>query len=140
MTGQYVDLKARIAALGVARRQYLAIMTRATTISDVLAVQARVNSLQSQIEQLQGQLNLLSHETTYANLTVNVTERGHHAATRHSSNGVSSARSTRRSTASSRASSGSSYSSGPGALRAAVPGRAVALGRVAWRAARRRSL
>ncbi len=139
VTGQYVDLKARIAALGVARRQYLAIMTRATTISDVLAVQARVNSLQSQIEQLQGQLNLLSHETTYANLTVNVTERGHHAATRHSSNGVTRAFHE----AVHGFVSGVEWlvrSSGPALFALLCLGVLWLLGRVAWRAARRRSL
>ncbi len=139
VTGQYVNLQARISALDVARRQYLAIMTRATTISDVLAVQARVNSLQSQIEQLQGQLNLLSHETTYANLTVNVSERGNHAAARHSPNGVS------------RAFHGAVHgfvagvewvirSSGPALFALLCLGVLWLLGRGVWRTARRRSL
>ena len=139
VTGQYVDLQARISALDVARNQYLAIMQRATTISDVLAVQARVNSLQSQIEQLQGQLNLLGHETTYANLTVNVSERGHHAATRHSSNGVS------------RAFHDAVHgfvagvewlirSSGPALFALLCLGVLWLLGRGVWRTARRRSL
>jgi hypothetical protein len=85
VTGQYVNLQARIGALEASRQQYLAIMKRATSISGILAVQAQLNSLQSQIEQYQGQLNVLSHETTYATLTVSISEAGHHHVSRHES-------------------------------------------------------
>jgi hypothetical protein len=78
VTGQYVDLQARISALEASRNQYLAIMTKATSISDVLAVQAQLDSLQTQIEQLQGQLQVLSSETTFGTLVVSVSERGNH--------------------------------------------------------------
>ncbi|HEV3268236.1 MAG TPA: DUF4349 domain-containing protein [Acidimicrobiales bacterium] len=78
VTAQYVDLQAHITALDASRRQYLVIMTKATTINGILAVQSQLDGLQSQIEQLQGQLNVLSHETTYGTLTVNVAESGHH--------------------------------------------------------------
>jgi len=76
VTGQYVDLQARIAALEASRDQYLTIMTKATSISDVLAVQAQLDNLQTQIEQLQGQLQVLTSETTYGTLVVSVSERG----------------------------------------------------------------
>jgi Domain of unknown function (DUF4349) len=91
VTGQYVDLSARITSLEASRRQYLAIMAKASSINDILAVQSQLNSLQSRIEQLQGQLQLLGHETTYGSLTVNVTESGHHVHVTKSSNGVSRA-------------------------------------------------
>jgi hypothetical protein len=80
VTSQYVDLQARIDALKVGLNQYLKIMTRATSISGILAVQNQINQIQSQIEQDQGQLNVLNHETTYARLTVNVTTPVHHTA------------------------------------------------------------
>jgi hypothetical protein len=91
VTAQYVDLKARITALESSRQQYLLIMTRATSISDILAVQNQLNNLQSQIEQLQGQLNVLNHETTYASLTVMLTEAGHHSNTSHHRSGLAKA-------------------------------------------------
>jgi len=78
VTGQYVDLQARIAALEASRDQYLAIMSRATSISDVLAVQAQLDQLQTQIEQLQGRLQVLDSQTTYGTLVVSVAERGGH--------------------------------------------------------------
>jgi len=82
VTSEFVDLHARIAALEVSRQQYLAIMGRATSISDVLAIQAQVNAIQSQIEQLQGQQNLLANEAAYGTLTAVVNNgvaggRGH---------------------------------------------------------------
>jgi hypothetical protein len=39
VTGQYVDLQARIAALEASRQQYLTILAKATTVGDVLSVQ-----------------------------------------------------------------------------------------------------
>jgi hypothetical protein len=82
VTGQYVDLQARITALETSRQQYLTIMASASTIGDVLAVQAQLDSLQSQIEQLQGQLTVLGSETTYSTLAYTVNEavpaHGHH--------------------------------------------------------------
>ncbi len=80
VTSAYVNLQARIHALKVSLNQYLAIMTRATSISGILAVQNRIDQIQSQIEQDQGQLNVLNHETTYASLTVNVATPAHHSA------------------------------------------------------------
>jgi hypothetical protein len=77
VTGQYVDLQARIHASEVSRTQYLTIMTRTTSIGGILAVQDQLNTIQSQIEQLQAQLNLLNSETTYSTLTVALSETGH---------------------------------------------------------------
>ncbi len=92
VTGQYVDLTARIAALQVSRSQYLKIMTRTNSITGILAVQSQLNSIQSQIEQLQGQLNLLNSETTYATLNVSLTQTGAvHVAPRNPRTGFSKA-------------------------------------------------
>ena len=43
VTGQYVDLQARISALQVSRAQYLKIMTRTGTINGILQVQNQLN-------------------------------------------------------------------------------------------------
>jgi hypothetical protein len=80
VTNQYVDLQSRITALNVSLRQYFAIMTRATTITAILAVQNQINNIQNQIQQYQGQLKTLDNLTTYSNLTVNLSATGHHAA------------------------------------------------------------
>jgi hypothetical protein len=79
VTSQYVDFVARLHALDASRAQYLAIMARATTISGILAVQGQLNAIESQIEQLQGQINVLDNATTYGTITVRLAEVGQHA-------------------------------------------------------------
>jgi len=74
VTGQYVDLQARITALEDSRSQYLTIMTKATTIGGILAVQSQLDNLQSQLDQLQSQLKTLTNETTYASLVVTLAQ------------------------------------------------------------------
>jgi hypothetical protein len=72
VTGQYVDLQARLTALEASRQQYLAILAKATSIGDILSVQEQLDTIQSQIEQLQGQLQVLTSQTSYSTLTVTV--------------------------------------------------------------------
>ncbi|HWD53647.1 MAG TPA: DUF4349 domain-containing protein [Acidimicrobiales bacterium] len=76
VTGQYIDLQARLSALEASRQQYLTILAKATSIGDILAVQEQLDSIQSQIEQLQGQLQVLTSETSYSTLNVTVSENG----------------------------------------------------------------
>jgi hypothetical protein len=80
VTTQYVDLQSRITALNVSLHQYIAIMTRATTITAILAVQSQINNIQNQIQQNEGQLKTLNDLTTYSDLTVYLSATGHHSA------------------------------------------------------------
>lgn len=73
VTGTSVDLAARLAALEATRQQFLAVLAKAQTISDILAVQAQITPVQTQIEQLQGQQQVLDNQTAYATLAVHVT-------------------------------------------------------------------
>jgi hypothetical protein len=95
VTAQYVDLQSQITALEASRQQYLTIMTRASSIGDVLAVQAQLDSLQSQIQQLQGQLAVLGSETDYSKLTIGVGETAapphHHRAAAAAPSGLAKA-------------------------------------------------
>lgn len=81
VTAQYVDLQARIHALGLTKQTYLGILSRATTIGEILSVQQQVNDIQTQIEQLQGQFKVLTDQTTYATLTVSIDQKSHVAPT-----------------------------------------------------------
>ncbi len=74
VTGQYVDLQARISALQASHQQYIVIMSKAQSISDILAVQAQLDNIDSQLEQLQQQLQSLQSQTSYSTLTVNLSE------------------------------------------------------------------
>jgi hypothetical protein len=74
VTGQYVDLQARLTALEDSRQQYLTILAKATSIGDILSVQEQLDGIQQQIEQLQNQLQLLTSQTSYSKVTVTVSE------------------------------------------------------------------
>jgi len=76
VTSKYVDLQARLHSLQATRTTYERLLSRADTIGDILAVQSRISDLQTQIEQLQGQLRVLNDETTFGTLTVTVSEAG----------------------------------------------------------------
>jgi hypothetical protein len=74
VTGQYVDLQARLTALEDSRQQYLTILAKATSIGDILSVQEQLDGIQQQIEQLQSQLQLLTSQTSYSKVTVTLNE------------------------------------------------------------------
>jgi hypothetical protein len=74
VTGQYVDLQARLTALEDSRQQYLTILAKATSIGDILSVQEQLDGIQQQIEQLQRQLQLLTSQTSYSKVTVTMSE------------------------------------------------------------------
>ncbi len=74
VTAEYVDLGARISAATATRDQYLTVLQHATNIGDILSVQDRIQTVQTQIDQLQGQRNLLDNETTYGTITTSVSE------------------------------------------------------------------
>jgi hypothetical protein len=70
VTGQVVDLDARIRNLQASEAQYRALLQQATKIEDILTVQGRLDDVRGQIEQLQGQLDQLSNLADLATLTV----------------------------------------------------------------------
>lgn len=72
VTAQYSDIQARIKALKATRSTFLSILSRATTIGDTLAVQQRITDVQTEIDQLQGRLNVLGDQSELATLTVTV--------------------------------------------------------------------
>lgn len=76
VTGQYVDLQARIQSLQSTRTQFEQILAKAQTIADILSVESQISDLQTQIEQLQGQFQVLNDQATYSTLTVQISEAG----------------------------------------------------------------
>ena len=75
MTAQAADQQARLTALKASRDQFLTILAKAKTIGETLAVQQKVDDAQTQIDQLQGQINVLSSQASYGTLTVTVSQK-----------------------------------------------------------------
>jgi hypothetical protein len=69
VTGQVVDLQARIRNLRASETALQGIAAKATKISDVLEVEARLTDVRGQIEELTAQLEDLNDRAGYATLT-----------------------------------------------------------------------
>lgn len=80
VTSQYADLKARLQAVQATISQLQLIETKAQSIGDILAVEQEISSEQTQADQLQGQINVLDDQTTYASLSVHVVQQQKKAA------------------------------------------------------------
>jgi hypothetical protein len=76
VSAQYVDLQARLANQEAQRLAMLALLRRATSIADIIAVQNQIGQITGQIEQLKGQIAYIDHNTTYSTVTVNLLESG----------------------------------------------------------------
>jgi hypothetical protein len=74
VSAQYVDLDARLKNLKGAEVQYQEILKRSGKISDVLEVTNALVETRSQIEQLQGQLDFLSHQVTLSSIHITLSE------------------------------------------------------------------
>ena len=76
VSAQYVDLQARLANQEAQRNAMLALLKRAQSISDIIAVQTQIGQITGQIEQLKGQIQYIQHNTAYSTITVNLLESG----------------------------------------------------------------
>jgi uncharacterized protein DUF4349 len=70
VTGQLIDLEARIANLRASEKAFQAIAAQATKISDILEVQNQLTNVRGQIEQLDAQRSHLSDQASYGTLNV----------------------------------------------------------------------
>jgi hypothetical protein len=75
VTGQYVDLKARLAHYRAVERRLLTFLARATSINQALAIQQRIDQTQLTVEELAAQVKAMREQITYGTLTVSVTEK-----------------------------------------------------------------
>jgi len=75
VTASYADTQAQIQSLRAARDRYLAILARARTIAETLTVQQRVDDVQRQIDQLEGQRRVLADQSDFGTITISVAEK-----------------------------------------------------------------
>jgi hypothetical protein len=74
VTSQFVDLQARLRNSRAQEAVLLRLMSRSTSIEDSLKVQGQLQTTQLQIEQLQGQLRLLSDQAAMSSISLSLSE------------------------------------------------------------------
>jgi Domain of unknown function (DUF4349) len=72
VTEQVADVNSQVASFEAAIAQLRALLSHAGSVGDLLDVQNQINQEESQLEALEAQQRALSHETTYATVTVTV--------------------------------------------------------------------
>jgi hypothetical protein len=75
VTGQVVDLAARIDNLRASEASYRELVARAERVEDILAVQSRLDDVRGQIEQLQAQLDTVEGQAALSTLTITLVPR-----------------------------------------------------------------
>ncbi len=77
VTQQVADVNSRVASAQAAIRQLRALLSKAGSVGQLLAVQEEINSQESDLEALLAQQRALAHQTSYATVTAVLV--GHHA-------------------------------------------------------------
>ena len=70
VTEQVADVNSQVASYEAAITQLRALLSHAGSVSDLLMVQNQINSEESALEAMQAQQRALSHETSYATVTL----------------------------------------------------------------------
>ena len=76
VTMQLVDLEARLRNLRASETALLELMTQATTVADVLAVQTQLTSIRSDIESYDAQRTALADQVAMTTISVTISEAG----------------------------------------------------------------
>jgi Domain of unknown function (DUF4349) len=72
VTEQYTDLQSRLRVLQSTEHQYLLLVEQAKTIPDILAMTDRLTGIRTQVEQVQGRINVLDRLTELASIDVSL--------------------------------------------------------------------
>jgi hypothetical protein len=73
---EYVDIKSRLRHDRAVEARLVALLAKAKTINETLAIQSRLDTVQEQIEIEQGRLTYLDRLTELSTITVTLSERG----------------------------------------------------------------
>jgi Domain of unknown function (DUF4349) len=76
VSAQYVDLQARLANAEAQRNAMVALLQRAQSVNDIIAIQNQLGQITQQIEELKGQIQYLDHNTSFSTVTVDIVEAG----------------------------------------------------------------
>lgn len=72
VTQQYIDLQAQLNSAQLEEQSLQAILAKATTVSDEIAIQEQLTQVISQVQSLQGQINYLQNQVAMSTITVSL--------------------------------------------------------------------
>jgi hypothetical protein len=72
VTEEYVDLTIRLASKRDYLKQYTVLLSKATTIKDILAVKEIIRNLHEEIERAEGRLRFLNDQVAFSTLNINL--------------------------------------------------------------------
>jgi hypothetical protein len=72
VTEQFTDLQARLVAKQAEEQRYLQLFPQAKTVDETLKIDAALGNVRTQIEQLQGQINLIRSRTEFSTITMSL--------------------------------------------------------------------
>ena len=81
VTARYADLQAQLTAATRCRDALLVVLSRAETIGDILAVRDRLTAAETEVERLQGRINVLADQAALSSLAVTLSEKPARGAT-----------------------------------------------------------
>ena len=73
VTDQFTDLQARLVAKQAEEQRYLQLFPQAKNVDETLKIDAALGNVRVQIEQLQGQINLIKNRTEFSTITMSIT-------------------------------------------------------------------
>lgn len=74
VTERYYDLQSRITNKKKLEERYQQILKKAVSIKDILEIERNLNQVRSEIESLQGQFKLLSHQVNFSTIDISFYE------------------------------------------------------------------
>ncbi len=72
VTDQFTDLQARLVAKQAEEQRYLQLLPQAKTVDETLKIDAALGNVRTQVEQLQGQINLIKNRTEFSTITMSI--------------------------------------------------------------------
>lgn len=72
VTEEYVDIETRLANKRDYLKRYKELLSKASTVKDILAIEENIRALQEEIESKEGRLNYLSDQVSFSTLNINL--------------------------------------------------------------------
>ncbi len=76
VSAEFVDNESRLTALEETQRRYLALLSEADTVDEILRLESELTDVRSQIETIKGRQNYLSDMTSFSTITVTLQPEG----------------------------------------------------------------